>query len=636
LAITSLVIGNNSAAMAERAAMVQARTSAREAAAAVQGRLGATTAALRNLADTMAATRGAGQALSRAQVSTLVKATLVGTDDIIGASVVWEPNALDGRDADYVGKGAEFDATGRYMPYFSRQADGIRVEPVVLSDAVDLYEIPKTTQRLFFSEPYEYPVNGANVLMASVSIPILIDGKFRGVAAADFVLARLSEILKTIRVVDGGNLALVSNQGMYASHPDVVQNGKKADDIPVAGLQSVRQGQPYEYDDSAGNVNLLVPMKLHPDIPPWAVRLSFPRSVALAPVQEMRNHVLVVVLLCSIAAAIVLVIVINRMMRPLKELSSAVVDVSEGEADLTRRLEVRGRDELAVISDGFNRFVARIHDVLVQVRSNAGTVATASREIRQGNSDLSARTEQQAASLEETSASMDEMRQTVGRNADHAAEAREMAESASEIARRAGAIVANVVDTMASIKDTASRVADIVGVIDGIAFQTNILALNAAVEAARAGEQGRGFAVVASEVRNLAQRSATAAREIKELIGKSVQEVGAGSMLVNEAGNTMHEVVTSVARVAQTIAAISNESLGQSAGIAQVSRAVSDMDEATQRNAALVEQVAAASDELERQMDMLVQLMRQFRVQSSDSSAAVPKEALLLARPGGE
>ena len=628
LAVTGVVFGRKSAAMAEDAAMDQARTSAREAAAAVQGRLGAHLAVLRNLADSMAATRGAGEPLSRSQINDLVKATLLGSKDVAGAAVAWEPNALDGRDADFAGKRPEYDDTGRYMLYFSRTADGgIHVEPVVLSAATDVYEMPKTTGRVYLNEPYLYPINGTDTLMVSLAAPIMVEGRFRGVAVADFVLARMGQVLDGIRLIEGAKLALVSNNGLYASNPDVARNGKKADDIPAAGLDSIRQGKPYQYVDSTEHIHILAPLRLHPDLAPWAVRVSFPRSVVQRSEHDLISHMVFVAALCALCTAAVLVIVLNHMMRPVRELGTAMANLSSGEADLTRRLEVKGSDELAIISYGFNRFVSRIHDALVQVHISAGSVAVSSSEIRQGNADLSVRTEQQAGTLEETAASMDELKAAIGRNADHAHEASALAESASDIASRAGGVVSQAVETMASINASSLQVADIVGVIEGIAFQTNILALNAAVEAARAGEHGRGFAVVASEVRNLAHRSATAAREIKGLIDNSVREVETGSALVEAAGKTMREVVESVERVAATVAAISHASAEQSVGVAQISRAVSEMDDVTQRNAALVEQAAAAADALEHQMGMLVGLVRQFRVRPVGQQDPAPHGA---------
>ncbi len=258
--------------------------------------------------------------------------------------------------------------------------------------------------------------------------------------------------------------------------------------------------------------------------------------------------------------------------------------------------------------------------IVGNIRSGTDTIATASHQIAAGNSDLSARTEDQASSLEETAASMEELTGTVKQNADNARQANQLAQSASEIASKGGAVVAQVVDTMVAINDSSKKIVDIISVIDGIAFQTNILALNAAVEAARAGEQGRGFAVVASEVRNLAQRSAAAAREIKDLIGDSVHNVEIGNSLVADAGRTMDEVVASVRRVTDIMAEITAASHEQSAGISQVNQAIVQMDSVTQQNAALVEQAAAAAESMQDQAARLATVVGIFRLAGETAS----------------
>jgi len=261
--------------------------------------------------------------------------------------------------------------------------------------------------------------------------------------------------------------------------------------------------------------------------------------------------------------------------------------------------------------------------VVAQVREASDSIASGSSEIATGNADLSQRTERQASNLQQTAASMDQLNATVRLNADTAQQATQLAAGASEAAGRGGEVVGQVVATMQQINDSSRQIADIIGVIDGIAFQTNILALNAAVEAARAGEQGRGFAVVAGEVRSLAQRSAEAAREIKALIGSSVDRVEAGSRLVGDAGATMDEIVAQVRRVSDLISRISSSTIEQTSGIGLVSEAVTQLDESTQQNAALVEQSAAASDSLKQQADRLAEVVRVFRMDGSGAGAAI-------------
>ena len=274
----------------------------------------------------------------------------------------------------------------------------------------------------------------------------------------------------------------------------------------------------------------------------------------------------------------------------------------------------QGDDEVGEFVAALDRMRSEMANVVSTVRRNSDSVATASTQIAQGNQDLSGRTEQQASSLQQTASSMEQLGSTVRQNADNARQANQLAQGASSVAARGGEVVSQVVDTMKGINESSRKIADIISVIDGIAFQTNILALNAAVEAARAGEQGRGFAVVAGEVRNLAQRSAEAAKEIKSLINTSVERVEQGTGLVDQAGSTMQEIVASIKRVSDIIGEISAASVEQSSGVAQVGDAVSQMDQATQQNAALVEQSAAAAESLKQQAQQLVQAVAVFKV----------------------
>jgi methyl-accepting chemotaxis protein len=284
------------------------------------------------------------------------------------------------------------------------------------------------------------------------------------------------------------------------------------------------------------------------------------------------------------------------------------------QGDLTQQITADYRGLLGQLKDDCNTTTARLAEIVTNIKEAASTINVASQEIAAGNSNLSSRTEQQAASLEETASSMEELTSTVKQNAENARQANQLAIGASDIAVKGGDVVGQVVSTMADINDSAKKIVDIISVIDGIAFQTNILALNAAVEAARAGEQGRGFAVVASEVRNLAQRSAGAAKEIKTLIGDSVLKVEAGSKLVDQAGNTMQDVVGAVRRVTDIMSEISAASSEQSAGIEQVNQAITTMDENTQQNAALVEEAAAAAESLEDQANNLTQTVGIFKL----------------------
>ncbi|MFN8751538.1 MAG: methyl-accepting chemotaxis protein, partial [Betaproteobacteria bacterium] len=309
----------------------------------------------------------------------------------------------------------------------------------------------------------------------------------------------------------------------------------------------------------------------------------------------------------------------------LTEVNRVMSALAQG--DLTQRVNGDFQGAFAALQNDSNASTERLHELLNQIRQSADAITTASKEIAAGNSDLSQRTEEQASSLEETASSMEELTSTVKQNAENAKQANQLAIGASDVAVRGGDVVAEVVTTMQGINESARKIVDIISVIDGIAFQTNILALNAAVEAARAGEQGRGFAVVATEVRNLAQRSAAAAKEIKTLISDSVSKVESGSRLVDQAGQTMQEIVGSVKRVTDIMSEITAASVEQSAGIEQVNQAVTQMDEVTQQNAALVEQAAAAAESLEEQAQSLARACSVFHLADGETLKSEPVKA---------
>jgi methyl-accepting chemotaxis protein len=306
---------------------------------------------------------------------------------------------------------------------------------------------------------------------------------------------------------------------------------------------------------------------------------------------------------------------------PLRRAVQATRQVADG--NLAIQLEAQGKDEVGQLMQALKDMNDSLGKVVGKVRFGTDTIATASGQIAAGNQDLSQRTEEQASSLEETAASMEELTGTVKQNADNARQANQLAQSACQVAVKGGAVVGDVVHTMAAINDSSRKIVDIIGVIDGIAFQTNILALNAAVEAARAGDQGRGFAVVATEVRSLAQRSAAAAKEIKVLIGDSVGKVDEGSKLVGKAGQTMQEIVSSIKRVTDIMGEIAAATVEQTSGIEQVNQAITQMDRVTQQNAALVEQASSAAQALQEQANNLVEAVSVFKLPADVEAARV-------------
>ena len=359
-------------------------------------------------------------------------------------------------------------------------------------------------------------------------------------------------------------------------------------------------------------------------------------SSALTNAEAQRNSnglILATVLGALCVCGIIMFWLVRSITRPLDEAVNIARIVAAG--DLSSDITVRGNDEIGMLLKSLKEMHDNLADIVAKVRTGTDAIAVASAEIAHGNQDLSSRTEEQAGSLEETASAMEELTSTVKQNGARAGEASTLAATASVVAVRGGETVSNVISTMGSINDSSRKIVDIIGVIDGIAFQTNILALNAAVEAARAGEQGRGFAVVASEVRNLAQRSAAAAKEIKTLIGNSVDQVEAGSKLVLHAGTTMDEVVASVKRVNAIITDIAVASNEQNVGLDQINDAIAQMDAVTQQNAALVEQAAAAAESMKEQAATLKEAVSVFKIHERYAAPAAAAAVNVRSTPDG-
>jgi methyl-accepting chemotaxis protein len=347
----------------------------------------------------------------------------------------------------------------------------------------------------------------------------------------------------------------------------------------------------------------------------WTLVVAVDENEALRSVYSMLKTSGLITVLLVVISSLILMFTVRKMLRRLISLRNALNDIVSGEGDLTRRMSDRGRDELSEIALAFNKFTDQISSIMRNIRDASTSVKHFSSEIAEGNNSLSARTEQMAASLEETASAMEELTTTVRQNADNARQAAELAMSTSSVAKNGGDAVSQVVETMNMIQESSNKIVDITSVIDGIAFQTNLLALNAAVEAARAGEQGRGFAVVASEVRNLAQRSATAAKEIKSLIDDSVGRIKEGVKQVSMAGGTISEVVTSVKQVNEVVDGISVASQEQSAGIENIREAVTQIDQTTQQNTAMVQESADAANSLRLQAERLAEIVATFKLE---------------------
>ncbi|GAA0772983.1 methyl-accepting chemotaxis protein [Castellaniella ginsengisoli] len=472
----------------------------------------------------------------------------------------------------------------------------------------------------------------SNGLVLSVSVPVQENGQTRAVIGADIGLDDIVASTRALRPSEHSFAYLVSGDGKIIAHPDTRLSLKPATevfadfDIPQLRQLADQPGELAQVESAAGRYWLSAHRIQGTD---WLLAVALDQGDLLAGVRQMRLQAILTSLVMIALAALVLALLTRTLLRRLGLLKDALQNIASGEGDLTQRLDQTGHDELAQVGSSFNQFVDKIAGTLRSIRQTTDSVHLASDEIAAGNSDLARRTEGAAASLQETSSSMEELSSTVKQTADSGNAAVQLADSARTAAREGGELMRRVVETMQGMNENAARITDIIGVIDSIAFQTNILALNAAVEAARAGEHGAGFAVVASEVRSLAQRSAQSAREIKALIDTNVTHVAHGGEQVRQAGAAMDRIVSEVQRVTDIINEIKVATSEQSLGISQIEIAVQQLDGMTQQNAALVQESAAAADSLRDQAQTLARAVAGFKLDAAAHTArAYPAAAL--------
>ncbi len=440
------------------------------------------------------------------------------------------------------------------------------------------------------------------------------------VAGVGLDIDSMAKAIGNVKLAETGHAWLVRANGTIMIHGDpALADGKhQLKDLPGLDdgvVQTLLGGQGFaQARIVAKGESQFIASSFIPELGAYVIA-EVPEDEMLGPVNRaIRVATLVAALVGGAFSLFVIVLVSRAIARPVRRAATLLGEIADGQGDLTRRMKVESNDEIGQLASSFNRFVSSLSELVRQVRASGESIATGSSEISDGNHDLSQRTEEQASNLQQTAASMEELTVTVRHNADNALAAAQIVSGAADSAARGSTVVRDVVHTMNQITASSKQIADIVAVVDGIAFQTNILALNAAVEAARAGEEGRGFAVVAGEVRTLAQRSATAAREIKQLITRSVESVESGAVQVTQAGQAMDDIVAQVSRVNDLVGEIGAASKEQSQGIVQVGDAVTQLDQVTQQNAALVEQSAAAAESLKHQAARLAELMSAFTV----------------------
>ncbi|MCG7389524.1 methyl-accepting chemotaxis protein [Pantoea sp. ACRSB] len=549
----------------------------------------------------------------------LTEYTLRSNPDYLSISVILEKDVFDGRDAEFATQSGQ-PPEGRYAWFVdSDKAGHYMMHPLtsfLTPGQGDYYLVAQRTRKDFPTEPYSYAYNGVPTLLTSIATPIIDRGKLWGVVTSDISLAALQQRVNEIKPWQGtGYAMLLSSGGKIVSSPDKEQNNQM-----WKGDKSRLKPDVTEQDDAIlGEKSLITwqPVVIGNSSNVWYLGVAAPVSVVMSAARQQLHNAIWMMLASIVLVSLLLGVVFSRIvLRPLggEPADAAAFALAVADGQLHTRIPLKAGDQSSLFY-ALHTMQARLIAMVSHIKETSASVRDGAEEIAKGNINLASRTEQQAAALEETAASMEQLTATVKHNAANAHQATTLTENASLTARKGEALVGEVVQTMAQINDSARKIGDITAIINSIAFQTNILALNAAVEAARAGEQGRGFAVVASEVRNLAQRSASAVKDIASLIEESTQRVDSGVSLVRTAGDTMQEITQAVTSVQAIIDEIATASDEQSRGISQVSIAVNEMDSVTQQNAALVQEISTAASAMEDHSAMLAQSVEQFRLE---------------------
>ncbi|MEH0293734.1 methyl-accepting chemotaxis protein [Agrobacterium sp. CCNWLW71] len=661
--------------------------------------IGGTIHIVNSLASVLESMKQSGDA-DRGKADQIIHQMLANNPDILGLWTGWEPNAFDGKDADFANREGH-DATGRYIPYWVRS--GGKTSNTALTDYAtagpgDYYQLPFTLKKTVVIEPYSYAIDGKEVLITSIAKPVMVDGKPLGVAGLDLSLDETGKALSTVRPMGTGFVSLVSGGGKIISHPDAAIMGKSLADggAQTAGWDQLIANPGAEREittqDGTKSFAIALPVMLTQDMK-WYAIISVPEETVLAQLHAMMRDAAVTIVTATVLLALAGWFIARRFIGRIANIIDETAQIAQGNlqltlkdietrdeiGDLARSLDVlrennrqkasleqqaesnralgeeertvrerRAADEassirfavdslayaLAKLADGdvscriddpfveqldavrsdFNGSAGKLQDALLRVSENASGIDAGANEIKAASDDLARRTEQQAAAVEETAAALEEITITVKDAANRAHEAGRLVSRTRIGAERSGEVVRQAVLAMERIEKSSNEISSIIGVIDEIAFQTNLLALNAGVEAARAGEAGKGFAVVAQEVRELAQRSAAAAKEIKSLITKSNQQVEDGVHLVGDTGKALDVIVAEVQEINQHVAAIVESAQEQSSGLQQINVAVNQMDQDTQKNAAMVEEMTAASHTLATEVDALNRLLGQFEL----------------------
>ncbi len=572
----------------------------------------------RNLADGIVVLRRSG-APSRALAESLVARAVARVPQAVGTWVEFDRETFDGADAAHRGQ-PDADEQGRFMPWWVRREEGLKPQPTSPGyESGDFYWLPRRAGREMLMEPYKDMVGRDSILMTSLCVPFWDRGRFIAVAGADVALSDVQRRLSAHHPMGDGVLGLVSQGGLWVSHPDPSRLGHPASELgdlariwPALGRgEAVRLvgRDPWLRTEVE---RTLVPFRVGTSAEVWALVVTVPRSTVLAPVRATTFAVLAGLLLALVPIVAAAGWTARRVLAPLGRGVAVLERVAEG--DLTQTLAVPGEDELARLATALDRAVGSTREAMREAREAGGVLRETSRAYAAASDDLAATSREQAERLDATNGRVQQLADTTQRTAEAARAAHRSAGDARTVAEQGGAVVRDAVDAMHQVETQARRITEIVEVIDEIAFRTNLLALNAAVEAARAGEQGRGFAVVAAEVRQLAGRCAASAKDIRELVRETDDRVNAGAQLVRRSGENLEQIVAAVRDAGQRVAEIARASAEQSAGLDEVRCAMDEMDGAVRQMAGRAGELAAATGESTDASEKLLAVVERFRI----------------------
>ncbi|ABA87844.1 methyl-accepting chemotaxis sensory transducer, class 36H [Syntrophotalea carbinolica DSM 2380] len=687
LVLTAGIIILNSAMTVRQQAMRVAEGHAQAAAEKYAGDILSRFEEAHALTHDMAAILGATKSktapiqLERVEVQALLRQAFLQNPQFFAGGMAWEPNAFDGRDAEFAGNGI-YDASGRMISYWYQDGtNGVTYDILVDYDneeAGTWYFLPRKLHHEILTEPYSYPVAGTEVLMSTVASPIMVDGQFYGVTTVDFTLGFLQQLADDNAIFNGaGKIAIITHGGTVAGMTGHPEAGGKAwaerDAMGASYYDRLIKGETV-LDWSKRGLEVFIPLNLGKTGTPWWVHVMVPRDVALANVTSVMWHEIGMGSICIVVALLLLWGIARGLAGPIRKGADMAREIARG--DLSQRLVLKQRDEVGVLAAALNdmavslqqkaemaetisqgnlnidvplasekdqlgkalqRMTGNLNALLAQVQMTGEQVMVGTTQISEASASLSQGATESAASMEEIAASMTQLTTQTTNNADNAEQAKKLSLRSKQGAVQGDALMADMVHAMAEIEHSGKGISKIIKVIDDIAFQTNLLALNAAVEAARAGQHGKGFAVVAEEVRSLAARSARAAHETSDLIENSVVKTHNGAEIARKTADALAEIVAATTKVSDLVAEISASSQEQSRGLQEINNGLGQIEQVTQQNTAYAEETAASTEELSSQVVELNRMLEQFKLKEEGAGGhldmARPTETPAL--PGG-